>query len=315
MSPPQDKRTWTVGSVLTWAANDFRKRGRESARLDAELLLARALRVDRITLIIEHQRPLVPQELSDYRALIQRRRNAEPIAYILGFREFYGHEFNVDPRVLIPRPDTETLVETALRRVDTENSVRALDLCTGSGCVAISLQLARASWNIVASDQSEGAVEVARANAAKLKVADTLDVVQSDLFSSVPQHLFHLITANPPYIPDGEVAELQPDVREYEPHLALKGGQDGLNLVRSLLEQAREYLAPSGILALEVGHDQASKVGELLASFGYGKIELDQDYAGIERVVSAVWDPTPATTSPTEPGSVASVEHATTTAL
>lgn len=288
MSQPKDKpKLWTIGSVLVWAAEDFRKRGNETARLDAELLLAFALGVDRITLIVEHQRPLMAEELANYRSLIQRRRNSEPIAYILGFREFYGHKFNVDPRVLIPRPDTETLVRTALRRVSREDPVRALDLCTGSGCVAISLKLERSSWDFLATDKSTGAVAVAQQNASQLGVGEELQILQSDLFSYVPKERFGLITANPPYIPDVELAELKPNVRDFEPRLALEGGQDGLAIVRPLVEQALEYLAPAGVLALEVGHDQAARVSDLLMELGYEDIERDPDYAGIERVVSA----------------------------
>lgn len=285
---------WTVGRLLTWASDDFRGRGFDSPRLDAELLLCRVLGCDRVRLILDGARPLGPDELGQFRELIQRRRKSEPIAYILGEREFYGLPIKVDGRVLVPRPDTETLVETALRRTERVSQFGvALDLCTGSGCVAIAFARTRPTWSVWASDLSQDAIDVARDNAQRLGTPG-IAFRQGDLFASLdPGQRYTLITANPPYIPHGEIPGLQADIREFEPHLALDGGNDGLDLVRRILEDARPRLQNSGVIALEIGYDQAPRVAELMRDLGYAEIERDRDYGGHERIVSARWERTP----------------------
>lgn len=288
--PDETTEPWTVGRVLAWATADFRSRGIESARLDAELLLGQALGLDRIRLILEHQRPLAPGELSRYRALIKRRRSAEPIAYIRGEREFYGLPIRVDARVLIPRPDSETLVEVALERTRAWSMFgNALDLCTGSGCVAIAFAHARRTWRVTGVDASPGALDVARDNALRLGLVPGLRFVQGDLFAPLENERFELIMANPPYIPDAEMAELDAGIRDFEPRLALAGGADGLDVIRRLVEQAPRHLSPGGVLALEVGHDQAGRVSELFERAGLGSLERHRDYGGHERVVSGRW--------------------------
>lgn len=284
---------WTIGRVLGWATSDFRSRGIDSARLDAELLLGHALGVDRIRLILEHQRPLAADELSRFRELIKRRRGGEPIAYILGVREFYGLPFRVDARVLVPRPDTETLVEVALERTRVRSMFgNALDLCTGSGCVAIAFSHARRTWRVTGVDASPDALEVARDNAIRLGVVPGVRFVEGDLFAPLgADERFDLITANPPYIPDAEMAELDVTIRDFEPQLALAGGSDGLDVIRRLVAGAPGHLAPQGVLALEVGHDQAARVSELFEQAGLSAIERHRDYGGHERVVSGRRDP------------------------
>jgi release factor glutamine methyltransferase len=287
--PGETTEPWTVGRVLAWATADFRSRAIETARLDAELLLGLALGLDRIRLILEHQRPLAPEELSRYRDLIKRRRGGEPIAYIRGEREFYGLPIRVDPRVLIPRPDTETLVEVALERTRARSMFgNALDLCTGSGCVAIAFSHTRRTWRVTGVDASIGALEVARINALCLGVVPGLRFLEGDLFAPLgPDERFDLITANPPYIPDAELAELDAGIREFEPRLALAGGSDGLDVIRRIVEEAPGHLSPGGVLALEVGHDQADRVAELFEQAGLSQIGRRRDYGGHERVVSA----------------------------
>jgi len=281
---------WSIGSVLRWASEDFARRGNPSPRLDAELLLGLVLAVDRIRLVLDAARPLTTEELSAYRELIKRRRRGEPIAYIRGEREFYGRRFVVDRRVLVPRPDTETLVEVALQRTR-PNALygRALDLCTGSGCVAIAFAGERRNWRITGSDLSEDALAVARENALRLGSIWGLRWLSGDLFAPLAKaERFELITANAPYIPAQEIATLDADVRDFEPRLALDGGADGLVLIRRIVDEAREFLTPGGVLALEVGHDQAAAVDALLREFAYSRIERRRDYGGHERVVSAV---------------------------
>jgi release factor glutamine methyltransferase len=279
--------------VLCWAADDFGRRGLPSPRLDAELLLGHVLGVDRIRLIVDATKPLADAELSAYRELIKRRRRGEPIAYIRGEREFYGRPFRVDARVLVPRPDTETLVETALKRTLNRSLYgRALDLCTGSGCVATSFALERRTWRVTGLDVSEAAARLARENAERLGAAFSTRWLVGDLYEPLAAgERFELITANPPYIPHADIATLDADVRDFEPHLALDGGADGLALLRRVIQHAPDYLAPAGILALEVGHDQASRVSELLEARGFQAIESARDYGRIERVVSGCYGP------------------------
>jgi release factor glutamine methyltransferase len=281
--------SWTIRRVIAWAVEDLKKRGMSSPRLDVELLLGKVLGLDRVGLLIDAERPLDRVELGAYRALHQRRRAGEPVAYLLGVREFYGRPFRVDARVLIPRPDTEILVEVALARTrGVSLGARVLDLCTGSGCVAISLARERPTTRVLGTDVSGGALAVARENALRLGAVNA-GFLRADLFEGLPDALVHdLITANPPYILEAELPTLQPDIREYEPHLALTGGADGLDVVRRIVAGAPGRLAPGGVLAMEVGAGQAGEVAELFARAGFEAIERRLDYGGHERVVSGV---------------------------
>jgi len=274
--------------VLAWATDDFKRRGNKSARLDAELLLGEALGLDRIKLIVEAERPLADDELGRYRDLIKRRRASEPIAYILGRREFFALPMRVDRRVLIPRPDTEILVETALLGTRERHLYgRMLDLCTGSGCVAIAFAKERPTWRVTAVDLSPDAAVVARDNVRRAGVVHNVAVLEGDLFAALADGArFELITANPPYIPSAEIADLDADVRDFEPRLALDGGDDGLAVTRRLVGEAMRYLSPGGLLALEGGFDQAPAVAALLEAHGFEQIARSKDLAGVERVVS-----------------------------
>jgi release factor glutamine methyltransferase len=279
---------WTIARVLAWAAEDLGRRGlTDSPRLDSELLLGHALNADRVKLIVDSQRPLEPEELGRFKQLLLRRRKAEPIAYILGRREFYGLDFTVDPNVLIPRPSTETLVEVALRRTAPRHMFgRALDVCTGSGCVAICFARERPTWQVVGSDVSEGALGVARRNAQRLGAIWNVSFRHSDLLAAFDEQRFELITANPPYIPDAELATLAPDIQKFEPRGALAGGADGLVLLRRLIDAASKHLTPGGVLALEVGAGQAPDIERALARAGYIELQRERDYEGHERIVS-----------------------------
>jgi len=281
---------WSIRRVIAWAMEDLKKRGASaSPRLDVELLLGKVLGLDRVHLVIDADRPLDKGELAAYRSLHTRRRAGEPVAYLLGVREFYGRLFRVDKRVLVPRPDTETLVEVALARTrHVSLSARVLDLCTGSGCVAISLARERLTTRVLGVDISEGALVVARENALRLGAVNA-GFLRADLFSATPAgSRFELITANPPYIPDAEIAELPPDVRDYEPRLALAAGPDGLDLVRRIVAGAPARLADGGVLAMEVGAGQAPAVVEIFERAGFREIARARDLGGHERVVSGV---------------------------
>jgi release factor glutamine methyltransferase len=286
---PARPQEWTIEAVLRWATDDFRARGLDSPRLDAELLLGRVLSYSRIQLIADAKRVLDAGELAGFRELVKRRRAREPTAYILGEREFYGRKFRVDRRVLIPRADTETLVEVALDRTrDRSMSMRALDLCTGSGCVAITLARERRTSLFVATDVSGDALDVARDNALRLG-AYNVAFRQGDLFEAVdPSMRFDLVTANPPYIVQGEISGLQPEIRDYEPLGALAGGVDGLAVVRRIVAEARAHLTSAGRLVLEVGFGEAAATAALLGAAGFEQVNVRRDYGRVERVVSGV---------------------------
>jgi release factor glutamine methyltransferase len=281
---------WTIARVLRWAAADLTKHGSDSARLDAELLLAMVLDCDRIRLIVDSERPLDPDELAAYRALHKRRRRGEPVAYLRGERDFYGRTFFVDPRVLVPRPETEHLVEVALRRTKhLDLCCRVLDLCTGSGCVAITLKKERPTTRVLASDLSTDALWVAQKNCERHTAV--VGLYRSDLFARLQRFAgqFDLITANPPYIDPQSMTELPRDVRDFEPHLALEGGgDDGLAFIRRLVTEAPTMLAEQGVLAIEIQAGQADAVASCLEKAGFDAIERERDYGGHERIISGV---------------------------
>lgn len=290
LSPPE---IWTIRRVLEWAAGDLRTRGADSPRLDVELLLAFVLGTNRIGLIVDPERPLASPELARYRALHKRRRAGEPIAYLLGVREFYGRPFRVDRRVLVPRPETELLVEVGLARtVERSLSLAILDLCTGSGCVAVTLARERPTARVLGTDLSRDALIVARENAERLGAVPRAWFRESDLFADLgldrpgSPRSFDLVTANPPYVCTAD--DLPATVRDFEPHVALFAGDDGLSVVRRIVAEAPHHLRAGGVLALEIGAGQAPEVAELFAAAGLVRVETKKDYAGIERVVSGV---------------------------
>ncbi|MFT3773734.1 MAG: peptide chain release factor N(5)-glutamine methyltransferase [Minicystis sp.] len=279
---------WTIRRVLAWSADDLKKRGSTSPRLDAELLLGRVLKMDRVGLLLDADRPLARPELTAYRELHTRRRAGEPVAYLLGVREFYGRPFRVDRRVLIPRPDTEALVEVALERTRRVSlCARVLDLCTGSGCVAISLARERPTTRVLGADLSADALVVAVENSIRLGAVNC-GFVQSDLFAAFGGERFDLITANPPYIADEEIPTLTVDIRGYEPHLALSGGPEGLDVMRRLVAETASHLTEEGVLAVEIGSDQGEATRALFAAAGFRDIQTRRDYGGHERVISGI---------------------------
>jgi release factor glutamine methyltransferase len=263
--------------------------------LDAALLLAEILRVSREELIAHGNDPVSEKDREDFSHLVKRRRNGECIAYILGRREFRGLEFTVSPDVLVPRPETETLVEAALCCVDwltkqQTESLSLLDLCTGSGAIAVSLKKERALLNVTASDISSKALEIAGRNAARLldagpaNSANSVRLIQSGLFENIPDR-FDIIVSNPPYVPSGSLATLSPEVR-LEPCLALDGGKDGLDLIRRIISLSPDHLLPGGVLLLEAGAGQMPDIRQLFESCGFAEIRTYKDLAGLDRVIS-----------------------------
>jgi release factor glutamine methyltransferase len=280
---------WTVRRIVAWMAQDFAARGIETARLDADLLVAHALGLDRVRLFLALERELEPDELARIRALVTRRRASEPVAYILGRKEFYGRSFVVGPAVLVPRPDTEALVERALALLPAASDAYVLDLCTGSGAIAVSLAAERSALRVDATDLSVEALAVARRNVEAQGLAGRVVLRQGDLFAALPApQRFALVTANPPYIPSGDARSLPRDVVAHEPHLALFAGADGLDVVRRLVAAAPDWLVPGGTLLVELGAGQAAQALALVrAEKRYVEARTLPDLAGIARVLEA----------------------------
>lgn len=272
---------WTTLKVLTWTKEYLAGKGVENARLEAEWLLCEALALDRVGLYLNFDKPLSDAELTTFRQMVARRAKREPLQHILGTQEFMGLEFKVSPAVLIPRHDTETLLQEALRVAP--NAATALDIGTGSGCVAISLAKNLANTGVVSVDISAEALELAAQNAADNGVQ--VDFRQGSIFEPVAGERFDLIVSNPPYIPTADLAGLEPEVRDYEPRTALDGGADGLVFYRQIITQAAEHLTARGWLLVEIGIGQGEQVKELFASAGFSAIFTANDPGGIERVV------------------------------
>jgi len=282
---------------LRAATERFRESGSRSPRLDAELLLATALGVERTDLLRVSERELTFVELRRYQDYVERRAAHEPVAYIRRRRAFRTLELEVSPAVLIPRPETETLVDVALEALAAV-PVRpgtgayepvALDVGTGSGCVALALVAENPFVRVVAVDVDPAAAEMARHNAARLGLGARVDVVTGDLLGGLgEERRFDVIVSNPPYVPAAEYEALEPNVRDYEPRLALHGGEDGLDVYRRLIPAAAQALEEHGVLALEVGAGEAAAVSELLAATGlFAPVAVRADLAGTPRVVFA----------------------------
>jgi release factor glutamine methyltransferase len=261
-------------------------KGVPSPRLEAEVLLAHALGVPRIQLYLQFDKPLSAPEVDRFREYTRRRARREPTAYLTGVREFWSLSLQVDAGVLIPRPETEILVEACLRGRG-EESCRLLDLGTGSGAVALALLSEREGWRAVGVDASARALGVACGNAERLGLAERFDGRRGDLFGPVPEEQFELIVSNPPYIPTGEIAALEPEVSRHEPREALDGGPDGLAVIRRIASEALAHLTPGGRLYLEFGAGQEGAVAEILRREGYAEVDLVPDYSGRPRVAAA----------------------------
>lgn len=273
----------TLKSLLDGAIAQLRRIDIETPQLDARLLLQHATGLSRETLILEPDRSVPPALASSFRALIARRLAFEPVSRIIGEREFYGRSFKVTSDVLDPRPDTETLIGLALPLMAANS--RILDLGTGSGIIAITLLAETPDASGVAVDLSPAALDVARANAAALGVAERLTFLAGSWFAPVSGH-FDLILSNPPYIPSADIAGLEPDVRNYDPHLALAGGKDGLDPYRMIATGAASHLAPGGHVLVEQGAGQADAVTAIFAAAGFRASGRGIDLGGHLRCLS-----------------------------
>ena len=252
------------------------------AALEARMLLAAMLRVSDVYLIAHDDQSLSAAEVERYRLLLARRAAGEPVAYITGEREFFSRAFHVTPTVLIPRPETELLVELALERVPASSSATVLDLGTGSGCIAISIALARGGARVMAVDQSTEALAVARGNAARLGAGNVV-FAQSNWFDAVREQRFDIIVSNPPYVAQGDAHLTQGDLR-FEPPAALSSGANGLADIRTIVTGAQAQLVPGAWLLFEHGYDQAALCRALLAQAGFTAVQSWRDLSDIERV-------------------------------
>jgi len=281
---------WTIQRILSWSQEYFQKHLVPAPRLSAELLLAGILKLKRLELYLQFERILTPDELSRYRSYIQRRVKFEPVQYILGEQDFMGLTFSVSPEVLIPRPETELLVETVLAEIKQRDpdSLKIVDIGTGSGSIAISLAHWYPRAEIIAVDNSEKAIQVAKENARKIgtpNVSFSLLDVESDSLESLGTA--DIIVSNPPYISQSHYENLHPQVRNYEPVQALLGGQDGLDFYRKLLLRLPEILKQGGWIFMEIGFDQQNEIEKLLIRQKYKNISFIKDYQNINRIMKA----------------------------
>jgi release factor glutamine methyltransferase len=276
--------TWTTLAVLDWTTKRFNDAGISSARLEAQVLLAYVLKCSRTQLYVNFDKPLGEPELASYRELIRRRLAGESVAYLVGEHEFWGLPFFVDENVLVPRPDTETVIEVARTlRADRKASCRVLDLCTGSGAIAVALAKELPAARIIATDVSPAAVAIAKRNAERNGFADRIEVREGDLWQPVAGETFDLIASNPPYIASAVIPTLSAEVKG-EPVLALDGGTDGMAFYDRICVAARIHLEPGGALVVEHGYDQAESVRARFEAAGLTKVTLVHDLGKNPRV-------------------------------
>jgi len=281
---------WTVQAILDWTTAHLAANGSTSPRLDAEILLAQSRNCQRIELYTQYDQELTPEQRAAMRELVKRRAASEPVAYLVGHREFFGIDFEVNADTLIPRPDTETLVVELLdlaRELPAAASI--LEIGTGSGCIAISIAIGLPSAQLTATDISPAALAVAGTNAAKHEVEDRIVLLEGDLFEPLDSHArFDFIASNPPYVTTAQLDQLAPDIRDHEPHTSLCGGSDGLELIRRLIAFAPAHLVPAGTLLCEIAPEQADAVGGLLNDHAAYEIpRFVDDLAGKPRLVVA----------------------------
>jgi release factor glutamine methyltransferase len=285
MSTAPAQETWTVMRLLQTSAKYLAEKNSSTPRLDAELLLAETLKTTRLKLYVEFDKPVLDAERSAYRELIKRRAAGEPVAYIMGTKEFYGRSYKVDKRVLVPRPETELLIDAACRLHAKDKPWRIADFGTGSGALAITLALEFPASQVVAVDLSADALTVARENAVTLGAADRMEFVQGSWAAPVAGRTFDWVVSNPPYIADND-PDVQPGVKAFEPHVALFGGREGLDGVQTLAEELPAVLAPGGTWLCEFGEDQSAGIAKIMAATGWD-VQFEKDLSGTPRIFVA----------------------------
>lgn len=282
-----ESESWTIGRLITWTTDFLRRNGSESPRLEAEILLAHALGWPRVKLYMNINEEVGASGRTEFRKLVRKRSEGVPVAYLVGHKEFYSLDFEVSPSVLIPRPDTESLVMTFLELAKPLSQPLCVDVGTGSACIPIACAKHHPTASFVAIDKSEPAIEVARRNVAKHGLTERIDVRAGNLLEPLkPGESPDFILSNPPYVPTSEILKLERDVRDHEPHSALDGGPDGLEIVRKLVDQAAIKLKSGGKLLIEIGFDQGETVrSSYSADANWKSVELRKDLGGIPRVV------------------------------
>lgn len=295
------ERSWTVLELLTWTTDFFKRHGIDSARLDAEVLLAHALRTERLRLYVDYEKPVLPEERDRFRGLVQRRaKERVPVSQLLGQREFWSLPLKVTGDVLTPRPETETLVEWALTRAtaagrnpqlagqvaDSTEKIRILDVGTGSGAIALALAKELAHAEVTGTDCSTAALQIATENADDLRMGERIRWLQGDLFEPVANEVFDVIVSNPPYVARRDEATLPPEL-SHEPEQALFAGPDGLDVIRRLVAEAGDHLSPGGWLGIELSPEQVEEVEQALAAAGFIEVERRFDLASRPRVLGA----------------------------
>lgn len=283
-APVPNPDAWTIKRILAWTTEHLKKHGSESPKLESEILLAHACNCQRIQLYARFNDELSESVRATMRELVKRRVQREPVAYLVGFREFYSLRFAVGPGVFIPRPETETLVAKTLERIAAVPTPQVLELCTGSGCIAVTVAVRQPQARVIAIDASPTACEFATRNAAQHQVSERVRVLQGDLFaplqtsaaaSETPRQ-FDVIVSNPPYVCDHELAELAPEIRDHEPTAALISGADGLDAIRRILAEGPRLLKPDGWLLLEMDPTQIAPVLQLATATG--QFDLQETY-------------------------------------
>jgi len=283
---------WTIGRLLSWTGDYFKSKGVDEPTLSAQLLLSKVIGCSKVDLYLRYEQVVEKSKRDEFRELVKRAVEGEPIAYLVGHKEFFSLDFLVNRSVLIPRPETEILVQWVVRKVKggfsgPGNTMTILDIGTGSGCIAISLaKYVPGSIQVTAVDKSPEAIELAKTNADRNKIKDIRFLV-SDLFEAVSdqKRVFSFIVSNPPYITEEDYGRLPKNIKEYEPSEALVAGPDGLQVIRRIITQAGEFLKPGGFLVMEIGYNQREAVSKILEEQGYTDIEFERDGADIPRVV------------------------------
>ncbi len=287
-------QTWTIQRLLNWVTEHFTKKGIDSPRLSAELLLSCVLAMKRIELYTQFDKAVDKQQLDRLHELVERAGQNEPIAYLTGKTEFYSLQLDVTPDCMIPRPETELLVERAIEFLRTRPGKQFVcDLCTGCGCIAIAIAKNCANADIIATDISDAALNIAAGNVEKHQLGDRIRLLCGDLFDAfVPQldvDKFDLIVCNPPYVSAAEFEKLDKNIKDYEPKSALFAGADGLDIHRRICEKADRFLKPDAALMLEVGFTQGKAIKELLEQTGtFAEIKIKKDPNGNDRIATAV---------------------------
>lgn len=282
---------WTIKKLINWMVEYFTEKGLDSPRLTAELLLTHILDTKRIELYMHFERSVDDEKLTQLRVLVKRTADFEPFQYIIGKTEFYSLEIKVTPDCLIPRPETELLVERAIEFLRTrQDNQKVCDLCTGSGCVAVAIAKNYPDCNIIATDISDAALKVAAQNIEHHNLSEKIELLCGDLFQPVIHGLdddkFDLIVSNPPYVSDTEFQNLDKNVKDHEPCHALYGGTDGLDVYRKIIAEIENHLKPDGALMMEIGYSQADDITELLSPV-FKEIKIEKDLSNNDRIVIA----------------------------